>query len=314
MSYRNSNQIYTQNFEPTFYERVPEIIDYVTYIEKVVDKKTGEERWIRKRLDVYAKELYRILKSIAGTNGCSWMGALELAKRCNMSEGKISDAKKQLAQSFEQLDGNSLIHIEEKRVPTMKENKMINKKPQHIITINNNWRANHDFMKTFREDKDFREYYWNKYITGVITEEEAINAMENMRSKIVHNLEAGSSNESGRQATSSHDSVPQMAQSPHDISHTHNSHTQMNKSYPTASLLNDFFNKKGIDEKMNHLPDQVLTWLQKNGVWKIQVKKLIDKFGFPILSKAIEEVENRKYVKNKGAYVQRVCEELFYSS
>ena len=48
---------FTQGYQCNF-DKVPAIIDHLTYIDCEVNKETGEETWYRKRLTPHQKELY----------------------------------------------------------------------------------------------------------------------------------------------------------------------------------------------------------------------------------------------------------------
>ena len=100
-----------QNKEPKYYARIPHILDHLTYDE--IDPQTGKSEV--KRLSVYAIQLYRILKSIAGDYGACWQNRDKLADLANMSAGAVSNAKKELQNRFHQLDLNPLIEITKKK-------------------------------------------------------------------------------------------------------------------------------------------------------------------------------------------------------
>ena len=101
-----------ENPNPRHFEMIPDILDYLTYIERSVDKE-GNVIYQRKRLRPIEKDLYRILSKAAGQNGC-WKSTQTLAEQVNVSVGAIVEAKKILSQSFEQLDGKPLISIQKR--------------------------------------------------------------------------------------------------------------------------------------------------------------------------------------------------------
>lgn len=126
-----------QNSEPKYYTRVPNIIDHLTY--DCIDKKTGEKSV--KRLSVYAKELYRVIRSIANDHNACWRNRDDLAYLCNMSAGQVSKCKEELQQKFHQLDGNPLIEIKECKKSTETYGAIF-----HKMTIVNIWPWNNAFM------------------------------------------------------------------------------------------------------------------------------------------------------------------------
>lgn len=100
--------IHFENPEPKFYERMPNIIDSLTYTDK---DKDGNE--VKGRLSVYAKELYRIMKKFAAKSGMCWADTDLLAEEMNCSHGKVVQARKELIKSFHQLNGQPLIILRE---------------------------------------------------------------------------------------------------------------------------------------------------------------------------------------------------------
>lgn len=64
-----------------------------------------------KKISNYAFVLYSVLRETAGEHGLSWKSQRTLADDCYCSTKKICEAKIELQQSFEELDGNSLIHL-----------------------------------------------------------------------------------------------------------------------------------------------------------------------------------------------------------
>ena len=187
-----------QNPEPRYYSRIPHILDHLTYEE--TDPKTGEKSV--KRLSVYAKELYRIIKSIAGEQGAGacWMNRTKLAELCNMSSASITNAKKELQQAFHQLDGNPLIKIEERKRQGVSESNTNYKTIYHCITILDIWRWNAAFMAT----KDLKK-----------------------------NIPL-SPHDSAPPPMSPHDSAPQGPMSPHDTNKNNKNHL-FKEQQPAAS-------------------------------------------------------------------------------
>lgn len=124
-----------QNPEPCNYTRIPNIIDHLTYNE--LDTETGETKV--KRLSIYSKELYRVLKTAAGQENICWKNTEHLAEIANMSVGQIAKCKKELQQRFNELEGTPLIEIIEKKKSTFKNGEKLNGTVYHQIMIVNIW-------------------------------------------------------------------------------------------------------------------------------------------------------------------------------
>lgn len=129
--------------DPRWYDRVPAIIDYLTYIDEVLDKATGEILFFRKRLTSTEKDLYRVLCQKA-IDGSSFYGCRTLASQMGCSKDTVNRAQRVLELPFEQLDGNSLIEITEKQVLRSKGNAKFGV-TQNVITINHIWTYNNYF-------------------------------------------------------------------------------------------------------------------------------------------------------------------------
>lgn len=95
-----------ENPEPKFFTQIPNIIDHLTYSVVEDGKKTV------KRLSIYAKELYRIIKMIASDHGKCWNTGEHLALKMGCSTGKVSQAMKELLMPMDQLEGSALIKEE----------------------------------------------------------------------------------------------------------------------------------------------------------------------------------------------------------
>jgi len=134
-----------QNAEPKSYTRVPNIIDHLTYT--VID---GKKKTV-KRLSVYAKELYRIIRMVASDNGVCWNCTESLALKIGCSVGMIVKAKKELLQPMDQLDGNALI-IEKRKSKKLEDKKDGRKFGTTfcVYTVINIWAWNNAFMATVK--------------------------------------------------------------------------------------------------------------------------------------------------------------------
>lgn len=146
------SELYAVNFqvqEPKYFTQIPNIIDHLTYSVKIKGK------FAHKRLSVYAKELYRILRMIASDQGKSWNCTKSLAKKVGCSVGMIVKAKAELMQKFDQLDGNPLIL--EKKIKVNKKNTQ-DKNFASILcthTIVNIWPWNNAFMATLKHQDQY---------------------------------------------------------------------------------------------------------------------------------------------------------------
>jgi len=118
--------------------RIPNIIDHLTYNK--VDEKTGKS--VVKRLSVYAKGLYRVLKTVAGEDGVCLRNRDDLAELCNMSAGSVTNAKKELLQNFNELGGLPLIFIDDRQKRTSKNGTIY-----HAIVVLDIWNVNNDCIK-----------------------------------------------------------------------------------------------------------------------------------------------------------------------
>lgn len=172
-----------------YFDKIPAFIDYLTYIDCEIDKKTGEETWYRKRLTPHQKELYRVIKQKAGKENKAWATGQTYADQIGCSNKTVVKGKIALMQAFEQLDGLSLILIDERRTRTKSADgsKYINSKVMHYISTVNITPYNNAFSK-IKPDRFLP-------MRQKITKEEAEQAIERMRqgslsdnkAEIVHN-------------------------------------------------------------------------------------------------------------------------------
>ncbi len=134
--------------EPSYYDRIPAILDYLTYITSETDKH-GVTRWFRRRLSPTTKEVYRAIKKSSGKDNKCWKTLEHLAEQVGCCRSSVIKAKWELSQSFEQLQGNSLINIEIKRFKSFDASgqNAINTREIHTISIEYIWGYNEDFMR-----------------------------------------------------------------------------------------------------------------------------------------------------------------------
>lgn len=178
--------LHFQNSDPKFFSMMPHILDHLTYDE--IDLQTGNK--VIKRLSIFAIQLYRIIKIIAGEHGACWQNRDKLAELANMSTGSISKAKEELQKNFHQLDGNSLIKLEE-----VKKSNSKNGTTYHRIIIQDIWRWNNAFMGTLN----------------------------------IRRNEAPSPNDGAKPAPSPNDGAPQTALSPGDTNNNNANNTPLSK-------------------------------------------------------------------------------------
>jgi len=138
-----------QNCEPSFYDRMPRILQHLTYDYK--NPKTGKKE--KRRLSVYAIHFYNVVKSIAGDKGACWKNRNNLAQLANMSPAQITSVKKELQQKFHQLDGNPLIRIDKMKKHTSKEGRLQNTTIYDKIYIIDIWKWNNAYMATIKSHK-----------------------------------------------------------------------------------------------------------------------------------------------------------------
>lgn len=199
------SEIYAVNFqnpEPKYYTRTPNILSHLTYDE--IDEDSGEIT--KKKLSVYARELYRVLREHAGDYGACWRNRDGLAELCNMSAGSISKAKEELLKNFNELDGTPLINIEKRT-----------RKSQHgaatydLITIMDIWRWNNAFMATLkmRKASPSPSLYDNDEV-------------------------APSPHDGPKVAPSPHDKALEVAPSPHDTNKNKDNNNHLSKEQQTA--------------------------------------------------------------------------------
>ena len=299
-----------QNPEPKHYTRVPDILDYLTYIDEYNDQ-DGNVVYERKRLTVHEKELYRILRKTCAQNGC-WKSRDRLALEANIGTGTLSNIKKVLKKSFEQLDGKPLIYLTERMIPTVRDNKIINKKPNHFITIQDIWPYNNAYMAIFDFDRHFQQYPCK-----TLNPQEALEAKENMRKvnkfdnyepctpnvrqnvhNSVHKTEAPSPHDPASEALSAHDPAFFEALSAADVNHKPYNHTPYDKESYTP-------NKFGNCYEFPSGNYDFYDWMTRLGIYQGMQKQIMAKYGVQKIQDTINKFTNEcksRFINNKGAY------------
>lgn len=136
-----------QNSDPKHFDMVPEILDYLTYLDTSTNEETGEITYYRKSLTSCEINFYRIIKQRAGSINKSWAEGKDYARQMKCSENSITKYKRILQMPFEQLEANPLIHIETQY--TMQErNGNPYPEEKHIISGIHIWNYNNAFMAT----------------------------------------------------------------------------------------------------------------------------------------------------------------------
>lgn len=174
-----------QNSDPKHFDMVPEILDYLTYLDTKTNEETGEITYYRNSLTSDHINFYRVIKHRAGRINKTWATREQYAEQMKCDPDSITKYRKVLEMPFEQLDGNSLIDVQTQY--TMKE-KNGRQYPQekHIISGFFIWNHNNAFMETCE-----RNCFPKKSVK--ISKEEYDISMEKMRQKsineeIVHNI------------------------------------------------------------------------------------------------------------------------------
>lgn len=281
--------LYFQNPEPSYYSRIPHILDHLTYDE--INPKTGKIEI--KRLSVYAKELYRVFKSIAGDKGACWQNRNKLAELSNMSTGSITNAKKELCKNFHQLDKNPLITItkEKKKTPT-------NGTEYHKIIILDIWRWNNAYMGTrkFHKDEDPNNEDFE---------------------------EARSPNDGLKEARSPNDGPNLGTRSPHDTNKKTITKTHMFKEQqPAAAYVRPFEKKENVpkEEKVSSPEDKAYDWFLELGCTSKEAAFFVGTYSISDIEKGCQYTrdyiaKNKKKgqtIKNKIGYLRTVMDKKYW--
>lgn len=280
------SELYILNFEnpePKYYSMIPNIIDHLTYqVEE-------EGKIIHKRLSVYAKELYRVIKMIASENGKDWHSTQSLADIVGCSVGSIINAKKELMSPMDQLDGSPLIK-ETKRQVT-KNDGMVKTIicTRSIVDI---WKWNNAFMATLK-----------------------------FRKKGPH-----SPHESGGGPDSPHESASLGPHSPHESNNnSSNNNPLLKEQQPTdksVSVCQDVsLHKKDLsEEEVDPKVLQAFNWCLKFGCDVITATKIIKNHSLEELEKATiylgQQIRRKKQknetVSNRVGYLLKILENRYW--
>lgn len=279
--------------EPRHYDRVPSVIDHLTYVDEEVDE-SGVITYYRKRLTPIEKELYRVLRYRAGSNAC-WRNVEDLASHVGCGKNTITQAKRVLAMPFEQLEGNPLIFVEERMVKTVRDDVTINKRPVHIITIFNIWRHNNAFMDMYdHKESQFpeRKERIEKCEAEIIIERMS----QPGKVETVHNL--GGHHQKGRSRGPHHKrgtSSPESSSLKRDVNKDNitKDHCSGTKTKAEA-LARCFLEDENVYECFDSQHDALVS-LQKFGLTADVSRKLVGKHSpGQILSAVVHLIERRK--------------------
>lgn len=316
MSYSDQlYQTFLKEAEPSHYERMADCLDFITYISEIRNPETGEIIYQRKRLTPLEKDIYRIIKRSARDTVC-FKGRDLLAFEANCSTGSITNAKRTLQMPFEQLDGESLISIEKRRVATYKNDKQINTRPNDVIFITPIWGKNREIMTHIFSSPENKRQYKEQYKCGELSKREAEVLIEKIRQSIqeknVHNSGAREKFDSARGAEKKNDSASQRALSNFGITHTPYPQTPLCNTYSPFSdesekrreciLKNDFVCRDAYE---------VEKWLVDFGVHKNVVCDIMSRYGWQSVYGRILEFKrhfNSKKIKKSivGALLSHI--------
>lgn len=281
--------LHFQNSEPKYYSRIPHILDHLTYDE--TDPETGNV--IIKRLSIYAIQLYRVIKTIAGDEGACWQHRDKIAERANMSAGSVTKAKEELQKSFHQLDGSPLIKVEE-----VKKTSQTNGTVYHKLFILDIWKWNNAFMATLS----------------------------------FHKKEALSPNDTAKPALSPNDTAPQGALSPGDTTKNKQNKNPLSKEQQPADEsasvrsccpLDMSISSVSVDPPPSEIPEdklQAFNWFTKIGCDIQSALYFIKTFTEEDIRSASQYVEQqllRKKQKNETipniiGYLRRTLENRWW--
>ena len=271
--------------EPNNYTMIPNIVDHLTY-DEIVDEETGA--FVTKRLSVFAIHLYRVIKNIAGQEGCAWKNTEGLAQAANMSTGQVSKCKKELTQKFHELDGNPLIIITECQKTCSREDKKINGTIYHKIKLLNIWGWNRAFQVLKKQGKCGN----------------------------VHKQQGLSPHESPNEGLSPHESPLEEARSPGERNKITNKIPLSKEQHPAAGADNVAF----LDTQSSDVCLKIFNWFLKMGCdvrsatffinnFSIEDLKSAHEYTFDIMKK---KTQKNSTIANPVGYMRKVLENKWW--
>lgn len=286
-----------KNKKEAYYNRSPDILTYLTYIDSKIDKNTGETVFFRKRLTAIEISVYLAIRNAAGNTHC-WKTTKNIAFQANCSTGSVSKAKKTLCQAFEQLDGKPLIEIEERYLFTYEKDKKINKRPNHLVTPINIWNYNNAFNSVLPHI-DYQE----QYKKGKMTREEAERAIEELsHPQIVHNWRARLQKKQAPGARSQKKQAPGGARSRGEVIHISSNNIPNDNDYESDDL------KKIIDSET--IPYENLK-SETQYISKSEISAYIKSYKRGIVESVLTKLcEKKRKVSNIFSYAKIIADNL----
>lgn len=315
MTYTKSDQMESflkerqLSFENHHFTQIPCLIDHLTYIHEKIDKITGQKIYERKRLSVYAKELYRQIKSCTFANGSSY-SSKHYANIMNCSLGTISNAKKELTQAFEQMEGKSLIRIEK-----IQKNKYNEKGNVHLYSYQQDKIFVEDHLWTYNNSDMPNIKTLVKLKVGIMDQKEAEIAIEAVRQsyeqKDVHNSGGFSRHEAPSGGHSPYEEPSQGGRSPHE---RNNIHCHIQNEYETySSGQSDNSNQNASlarNREMIENDQDAYNFLIKFGIHMPMAKKIMKCSDYLDVKEAISTLIKPKKIKTKN--IQSYVVSLLY--
>lgn len=300
--------------EPRHFSMMPQILDYLTYIDETIDPETQETIYTRKRLTPTEKEVYRVLKYRAGTTKC-FRSTVDLAAQVGCSKNTIVEAKRALAMPFEQLEGNPLIYIEEKYVRTMEEDVCINKKCIHLISVVNIWHYNNAFLDQLDHSNPVfpkRNEEVPKEDAEIIIEKLSQDGAVNF----VHNSEAHPKNEPCPEAHPKNEPCSPGGPSQNwDLNKYHINKDHCSKTDTTAEAVSRcLLNELNVDDCF-FSTNKAFDWLQVFGFKEKYAQQIIKKYSLNILKLAalyVQSMSRKKTLKSLTGYFILTLQNRWY--
>lgn len=305
------------NPDPKHFEMMPHILSHLTYIE--LDGQTGI--YYRKRLKAAHKEVYRIIKMIAGTGIC-FRTEEYIANMAGCSVETVSEAKWIFTEAFEQLDGNPLMTITQKSVMTKRKNELneeriINKRPVHVCQLMQIWKYNNAYMTTLmdKEPGPMKQPLSEKEAELVIEKMFQKSSAE-LASQIVHNLGADPKKRESPGADPKKRESPSERADPKKRVDIKQRQTPLLKDKDTMakaiqmSLINSVCEEDLKSECSTH------EWLQKMGFKQAKATQLLSDYGIYQIQSAVfyvkKELKNKPPTRTISGYLLQAIEKSWW--
>lgn len=263
---------------PSWFEMLPSIINYLTYIEEKFDKESAETKYFRKRLTNTDIGVYRAIHQRAGQGKC-FASTATLEKQAACGDEAVTKAKRIFQMPFEQLGGSPLIQLEERYIfTTAQDGERINKRPQHFITPLNIWGYNNAFKENLPDD--FPE------MCEELTKEQAELAIEKMGQKsLFENVHKSGAHPISRISLSGSsdksDKLPGGSSDKSDILKPHITNPIVKEPNPPLSAEDVYFKKILLSEEQIGScfvsSKEALDWMEAFGINKVIRTQLLSK-------------------------------------